>query len=74
MNGELTETQLQQLLECHDALRRLEAESDVPAVTAAVRAAAVELRTALDGQTLAFDFFGRAPLRTAPAEVVRRAG
>lgn len=58
MNGELTASQLRRLRDAHDTLRALTGEVDVPAVRAALVAAAGELRTAIDHQTLDFDFYG----------------
>ncbi|WP_344954828.1 DUF6052 family protein [Actinomadura miaoliensis] len=57
VEGELTDAQERQLLECYASLRELAGTCDVPSVVAAVRAALAELRVALYGQVMDFDFY-----------------
>ncbi|GAA3500040.1 hypothetical protein GCM10019016_071450 [Streptomyces prasinosporus] len=53
----LSAEQEARLLGAYAALKTVAAECRVPAVGAAVAAALVELRTALDGQDLEVDYF-----------------
>ncbi|MFI9203869.1 DUF6052 family protein [Streptomyces sp. NPDC053048] len=57
----LTPEQERVLLDAYTALGGLARSCEVPAVTAAVGAALAELRVALDGQAVDFDFFAPSP-------------
>ena len=48
---------MEQLLGSYRSLGRLEQSCTVPAVLAAVRAARAELRIALDGQAVEFEYY-----------------
>ncbi|WP_328973804.1 DUF6052 family protein [Streptomyces sp. NBC_00239] len=56
-NSPLTADQEQRLLETYRALEDLALGCGEPAVRAAVKAALAELRTALDGQAVEFDYY-----------------
>jgi hypothetical protein len=56
-NSPLTADQEQQLLDVYRALEDLALSCGEPAVSAAVKAALAELRTALDGQAVEFDYY-----------------
>ncbi|MFD6183021.1 DUF6052 family protein [Streptomyces goshikiensis] len=56
-SSRLTPDQERQLLESYETLTRLAKECGVPAVHAALRGALAELRTALDGQAVEFDYY-----------------
>ncbi|MCY0942920.1 DUF6052 family protein [Streptomyces antarcticus] len=53
----LSTEQEAQLLGAYTDLRELASGCEVPAVRAAVNVALAELRTALDGQAVEFDYF-----------------
>ncbi|MFD1832739.1 MULTISPECIES: DUF6052 family protein [Streptomyces] len=57
----LTADQERRLLECYTALRQLSEGCAVPAVTAALNTALAELRIALDGQAVEFDYYREYP-------------
>lgn len=57
VRSDLTPAQERQLMDCYRTLQRLAAGCEVPAVLAAVRVAAAELRAALDSQAVDFAFF-----------------
>ncbi|MCB5165671.1 DUF6052 family protein [Streptomyces bambusae] len=56
-NSPLTAEQEQQLLRTYHELQDLAQACGVPAVRAAVKTALAELRTALDGQAVDFEYY-----------------
>ena len=56
VRSELSESEEERLRRVHDDLKVL-AESDVPAVAAAARAALAQVHTALNGEGLAYELY-----------------